>query len=252
MMKNKRILGIGVLIFSICLPSVVFKAYDFYVFHKEVQWKDASIEHEIKEKHPIIQEVYYKYFNYNYVDVDDKDSFSIKKQNEYTQRKRDKFSKIQSLFEKEIDRMIKKGVLSYKYFEMEELSQFQLPFGTIGDDQLEDGEYDLDIIFRIPVDNYISFIYNKKTSLITDFSISNRYINNLKEKDIQKILKGYLSYLGLDDIEDWKWTQYGYESTLAKLQLYYRKDIGEDGIGRLWIYFQPYGTYVPFKSVTDY
>lgn len=249
-MKNKRIFGIGVLVISICLPSVVFKAYDYYVFHKEVQWKDASIEHEIKEKHPIIQEIYYKYFDDTY--VDDRDTFSIKRQDEYTKEKRDKFSKIQSLFEKEINRMIQNDVLSYKYFEMEESSQFKLPFGTIGDDCLEDGKYDLDMTFRIPVDNCMMFIYNKKTSLITDFFISNRYINNLKEKDIRKMLHGYLTYLNLDDIEDWKWTQYGYESSLAKLQLYYRQDINEDGIGQLSIYFQPYGTYVPFKDIVTY
>ncbi|MDE6953113.1 MAG: hypothetical protein K2P09_04810 [Erysipelotrichales bacterium] len=253
-MKNKRMIGLGILVIFMCLPCLVFKGYDNYIFHKKVKWKDASIEHQIKEKHPLIQEVNYQRFHSQIIEEEDMDIYSIKRKGEYTKEKQDKFFKIQSLLEKEINKLIQNNILSYENFEMEESNQsFVLPFGTIKDDCIENGTYYLQMIYRIHSGNKneLSFEYNKKTSLITNLSIYSQEICYLSQKDIQSILKNYLIYLGLDDIEDWSWNDYGYESYLAKLQVFYSFERDEDHYGRLDIYLQPYGSYVPYKNILD-
>jgi len=245
-MNRTRIIGICILIVSLLFPSIVFVVKDYYDFHQNVQWKDTSLEHEIKAQHPIIDEIYDQYYNSETHLKDYLDVYSIKRNDEYDLEKQEKFQKVQNIFEQEIKKFIDQEMIPYECFEIEQPEDFKLDFGTIKDDGDDEGKYELDIIYRINTDNdnSIRFVYSKKISLITSFSIRNIDVYDLSQYDVQDMLEKYIKYLGLDDINDWKWTSFGFESYKAKLQLSYTFYDFEEKGSNLSVKVQPYGTYV--------
>ena len=49
--------------------------------------------------------------------------------------------------------------------------------------------------------------------------MSNQQLSKLTKEDIKKMTWQMIEYLGLEKIEDWNYTDFGYESFQAKLQV---------------------------------
>ena len=65
-----------------------------------------------------------------------------------------------------------------------------------------------------------SFDLLKESKKITALDISNEAVELLNQEDCKEIMRSMIQYLGLEDIEDWSYTDNGYESYIAKLQVY--------------------------------
>lgn len=221
-MKKRWIRIIGVISIGLLLsvPLVTFKIQDHQNINKKIAWQNSSLDKELMNKYPIINDIYNELFTTN--DLKNYNQYVIKNKENYTSEQQSKLEEFQKLFEQEVNLLLQHQVIDHSLLELQPQEHYAVTFGTIMDYSVEDqGKYVLDQIYRFNTnnDNSISFTMNVSSKKITSFTISNQQLSKLTKEDIKKITWQMIEYLGLEKIEDWNYTDFGYESYQAKLQV---------------------------------
>lgn len=237
--KKIRIIGISILIFSLCLPIVMSLLFDFYDINKEVSLKDNQTE-DILKKHPTIEGIY----KINKYSSDEKEEYVVKRIDEYDKDKQDKLRQYQSLFSQEIQGMLNHKVMSHELLENND-NPYKVNYGTIITDE---NDYMLNQILRMGEDSYksLSFLMETKTKKIYDFSVDQEKNFTINDEEMKKMAWSMIEYLKLDDIDDWVYNLYGYESNKAKLRVSCEFEKKVD-INCIHIGVTMLGTLSPFK-----
>lgn len=204
-----------------CLPLVVFMIQDSFVIGKTTQWSQQNEEYEIARNHPIISSLYSKYYSPGSY-TSDIAEYNIKEALSQD-KNQEKIKQFQAYFDEEINKLLEYKVIPYGLIELQDKEKFTTDFGYIRDfsKELNRSLY-LQQYFRLHTDNDIStsYEYNMYAKKINKIGISNKQVNDLSDKQLQDICKKMISYLELDDIDDWEYSNSGYISQKAKLIVY--------------------------------
>lgn len=213
-----KIICLLVVVLTIVCPLMMFHVQDYMDQSRIYDMLDTSIDDLLLKKHPIISSVYqefysstqHDYFTYDYTDI------SI-----YDQDEQGKLKDMKKIYEDEINTLLKFQVL-----ESADLQQsnphFTLNFGSLNTRfDKKQNAYPLSQIYEIRKDgsNSINFVLLKDVHKITKLSIY-RAMTPKTTEELKDIAWSYIKYLGLDDLDDWQYTSYGYESYAAKIQVY--------------------------------
>lgn len=214
-----KIICFLVMVLTILCPLLLFQVQDYMDQTKSYAMPHTSIDDIVLKKHPIIASIYNEfyssvdndYFNYDYTDI------SV-----YTKDEQDELKQIKKDLEKEIN-----SVLSYHVIKPEHLNQkentYSIHFGTLYS-HLDKKEKSLFLEQIYTLDDFGSNSVNWKfltdVKKIYGISVTQETMNLPTEKEQKEITWAFLSYLGLDDLDNWNYTAYGYESYASKLQVY--------------------------------
>lgn len=215
-----RIIGIITIVIILVMPLVVFTIQDYQNIDKQIAWQNSSLDKELMEKYPIINDIYNEYLEADNLN-DNYEQYVIKNKDNYSKEKQLKLEEFKKLFEQEVNSLLQKEVISYELLELDE-NLFQVDFGTIIDQSINNqGKYILDQIYRFNTDNdnAVNFTMNANSKKITYLSISNHLLTKLTKTDLKKMAWQMIEYLELDKIDDWVYTDFGYESYQAKLRI---------------------------------
>lgn len=219
-MKSKiRILGTCALIFSLTLPLFVIWIQDYYAFNQKITIDDTQTQ-EILENHPIISRLY-QINTLSYSD-DTTESYVIKLKETYTSSQQQLINQLQSYFNEQVQALIDAQVLNNELLEKNDDEAYTVDFGTLnqisGDN---DYIYSLDQVYRMSDNNYKEIIYSMEpeTHKIYEITLNQSDAIEYEEEDLKDMAWNMICYLELDDIDDWNYNQYGYESNVAKLRV---------------------------------
>lgn len=216
--KRIRIIGVLVIAFSLCMPIIVFGIQDFQNNHKKIAWENTSLDKEIMKKYPIISNIYAEFFSSrDYTNIPE--SYIVRSMDDYTKPEQEKINQIKDLFEREINKLIEYEILSPEMLEI--TGDYKIEYGTIIDSSDDDGgTYGYSHIYRLNSshDKSIHFQMNAKSQKITSITYEENNLN-YTSADYQRLAYQFVKYLGLEEIDDWTYSQYGYESYKAKLQI---------------------------------
>lgn len=216
-----RTIGFLTITALLLTPLMVFKIQDQHNLNKKIPWQNSSLDKELIKKYPIINDIYTEFFT-NITFQDNAARYVIRNKDNYSADQQAKITALQELFKQEVDLLLKQEVIDYNLLELSSRDAYQVDFGTIYDKSLDDqGIYLLDQLYRFNTDNdnYANFVMNAKSKKITSLSLTNHSLAKLKKDDLKKMGWQMIEYLGLAKIDDWNYTDYGYESYQAKLQI---------------------------------
>lgn len=215
--KRIRMLGISTLIFSLCFPLIVGIVQDYHDINKELSLEDNQTQ-EILENHPIIGNIYQVYQSGNL--TDSRIEYKVRQKDEYTPSEQETLLHLQSLFTKEIQQLLQNHVLNTSLLETDSTQDYQADFGTLVTFETEE-YYRLEQVLRMWEKSFksIDYIMEPKTNKIIGINITQQEILSLSDDQLKKITWAMIQYLELDDIDDWSYNQYGYESNKAKLRI---------------------------------
>lgn len=214
-----KIICLLVVVLTIICPLMMFHVVDYIDQSKSYEMPKASIDDLLIKKHPIISSIYQEfyssvdhgYFHYDYTDI------SIYNKDEHV-----KLKQIKEDLEKEIKSFLSHQVIKPAYLNQKE-DTYTISFGSLYSrlDQKEKAFY-LDQIFSLNDAGSNSITWNFLTDVkkIYGISITQETMKLPSENDQKEIAWAFISYLGLDDLDDWNYTAYGYESYASKLQVY--------------------------------
>lgn len=218
---NKIRIRIGaclLIILFLCLPKVAFMIEDHYTIYQNYVMANNQYQDVLKE-YPLIAQLYQQSYSEDDVLID----YVVKEIDTYNEEKQKEARLIQSYFSREINQLIDNHLMTLDLLECQDY--FDVTFGTITDRQSNNGGiYSLDLLYRLHSkdDKDIYFTMDKVTQKITSFSCQQKKLNQLNQEEIQALLQDFIHYLELDDIDDWYFNQNGYESSKAKIRVYYQ------------------------------
>ena len=213
-----KIVCLLMMVLTILCPLLLFQVQDYMDQTKSYAMPHTSIDDIVLKKHPIIASIYNEfyssvdndYFNYDYTDI------SV-----YDKDIQEKLIDMKKIYEEEIN-----ALLTYKVLKPEELQlsdqHFTLNFGYLNTRfKKNQNVFPLSQIYEIRKDGSESanFILLKDVHKISKLSIY-RTMTPKTPEELKAITWAYIQYLGLEDLDDWQYTAYGYESYSAKIQVY--------------------------------
>lgn len=218
-MKKYKIKIICFLIISLSLamPYIVVYSIDYYDFSHMKTIETTNLK-KIIENHPIVQAVYNDYYSNDY--NEDSPQYVVKNKELYSQSVQKRITELQNIFSREIEKLMQYKVIDQDILETSQ-NQYPITFGTIYDQK---NPY-LDQLLRMDKDyKNISFSCEKDTEKIDSIMVVDANGKNYTEKQCQNMAWHMIEYLELDDIEDWSYNQYGYESQILKIRVYCQND----------------------------
>lgn len=215
--KRIRILGITTLVFSLCFPLIVGTVQDYHDINKELSLEDNQTQ-EILKKHPIIGNIYQIQKSGDF--IDSRIEYKIRQKDEYTSSEQETLLRLQSIFTKEIQHLLKKNILNATLLETDLNQEYQADFGTLVTYETENF-YRLEQVLRMWEQSFksIDYIMESKTNKIIGINITQQEKISVSDEQLKKMTWAMIQYLELDDIDDWSYNQYGYESNKAKLRI---------------------------------
>lgn len=215
--KKIRILGIVTLVFSLSFPLIVGTVQDYHDINKEHSLEDNQTQ-EILKNHPIIGNIYQLYQSGNL--TDSRIEYKIRQKDEYTASEQETLFHLQSLFTKEIQQLLQNHVLNASLLEIDPNKDYQADFGTLVTFETEN-YYRLEQVLRMWEKSFksIDYVMEPKTNKIIGINITQQEKLTLSDEELKTIAWAMIQYLELDDIDDWSYNQYGYESNKAKLRI---------------------------------
>lgn len=215
--KKIRILGIVTLLFSLSFPLIVGTVQDYHDINKELSLEDNQTQ-EILKNHPIIGNIYQLYQSGNL--TDSRIEYKIRQKDEYTASEQETLLHLQSLFTKEIQQLLQNHVLNASLLEIDPSKDYQADFGTLVTFETENF-YRLEQVLRMWEKSFksIDYVMEPKSNKIIGINITQQEKLTLSDEELKTIAWAMIQYLELDDIDDWSYNQYGYESNKAKLRI---------------------------------
>lgn len=221
---RKRILGIFVIVISLCIPIITFQIQDYYTFHKEIPL-DTTETQKILNEHPIIAYIYQNYYS---LDDGEYQEYIVKEKETYSSQEQKVLNQILGNYTEEIKKLLSYQVLNNDLLEITQQYDYEVDFGTITNQTNQDGGYYiLNQIFRMLTNNdkSIRFYMESHTHKITNIYIHQDQVVEYSQEDLKDISWHMIEYLELDDIDDWNYNQNGYESNKAKLRVSCQSEI---------------------------
>ncbi|MFQ6860486.1 MAG: hypothetical protein ACLROI_02905 [Beduini sp.] len=217
-MKRKAYILLPVIfILSFLLPILVFTLQDWHDIQKEYHFDQIYISSDIAKEYPVISEIYASFYT---------QGESTETENQYlinfsssTPEDQETYADIKLLYEQEIRSLIDKSVITNQLVNNDK-NAYTIDFGSL---LLRNRHlYNLSQIFSMEENKVVSTSFDllKESKKITALDISNEAVELLNQEDCKEIMRSMIQYLGLEDIEDWSYTDNGYESYIAKLQVY--------------------------------
>lgn len=217
-MKRKTYILLPVLfLLSFLLPLLVFSLQDWHDIQKVYHFDQIYISSDIAKKYPVISEIYASFYT---------QGESTETKNQYlidfssaTSEDQVTYADIKSLYEQEITNLIDKSILTNQLVNNDE-NAYVIDFGTL---LLRNRHlYNLSQIFSMEGNKVVSTSFDllKESKKITALNISNEAVERLTKEDCKDMMRSMIQYLELEEIEDWSYTDNGYESYIAKLQVY--------------------------------
>lgn len=212
-MNKKRILGIIIIVLALSMPVFVNSMQDYYIFNRLVPLKNNQTQ-EILKTHPVISQIYQQVYENpieeNYYVVKEKESYAVEQQEFIT--------KMQTIYANEIQKLVDYEILSYEILEVSKIEPSQIDFGTITKRQSNTILYQVYRMSRQD-DKSISYQMDNETNKIIDIFLQQKQQLSFTKQQLQQLAWQMITYLELDDIEDWTYNQDGYESNIAKLRI---------------------------------
>ena len=215
-----RTMAVMAIVVILMIPLAIFTINDHQNIDKQIAWQNTSLDKALMDKYPLLNSIYNELFA-DY-DANNYEQYIIKNKDNYSSEKQLKIEEIQKLFEQEVNLLLQKQVIDRSLLELSPNEPFQVNFGTIYDRKIDEhGTYNLEQIYRYNTDNdnSVTFSINAQGKKITNLSIANHLLSKLSQADLKKMTWQMIEYLGLEEIDDWSYTDFGYESYLAKLQV---------------------------------
>lgn len=217
-MKHKAYILLPVIfILSFLLPILVFTLQDWHDIQKEYHFDQIYISSDIAKEYPVISEIYASFYT---------QGESTETENQYlinfssaAPEDQETYADIKLLYEQEIRSLIDKSVITNQLVNNDK-NAYTIDFGSL---LLRNRHlYNLSQIFSMEENKVVSTSFDllKESKKITALDISNEAVELLNQEDCKEIMRSMIQYLGLEDIEDWSYTDNGYESYIAKLQVY--------------------------------
>lgn len=219
--KYIRIIGAFVIVVSLCLPYLSFVVLDYMNIEKKVNWQNTSLDAQMMDEYPIIKAIYDDfYYSADYFQKGN--TYIVKQKDEYSSEQQNQMEKMRLLFQNEVNELLENEVIPYSFLELADHEPFEVDFGTLGDySDDQGGFYTLDLVYRLLTDHdhMVYLTYVKDAHKITEISIHSQDFQDLTEDDLKTMAYQMIVYLGLGQLDDWNYTDYGYESFKAKLQV---------------------------------
>ena len=217
-MKRKTYILLPVLfILSFLLPMLIFALQDWYDIQKVYHFDQIYISSDIAKKYPVISEIYASFYT---------QGESTETENQYlinfssaTPKDQETYTDIKLLYEQEISNLIDKSVITNQLVSNDK-NAYVIDFGTL---LLRNHHlYNLSQIFSMEENKVVSTSFDllKENKKIIALDISNEAVELLNQEDCKEMMRSMIQYLELAEIEDWSYTDNGYESYIAKLQVY--------------------------------
>lgn len=215
--RRIRMICIVLLAFSLCFPMMISQIQDYYDIHK-ISTLDDNQTQDILKNHPIIGKIYEQFQR---KDITSKrHEYVIRSKDDYSAKEQEKIVHLQSLFSKEIQELIDLNILSTTLLETDPSQPYQADYGRFITYDSEDF-CSLEQILRMDDERYksIDYDFESVTGKITSVSIRQQEFLSMTDEQLKDIAMNMIKYLELDDIDDWTYNQYGYESNKAKLRI---------------------------------
>lgn len=246
--KTYLILGV-ILLLSIMFPWCLFQLQDHFTLHRSYAMHNTTSSHDLMETYPIIAEIYADF--YDDVSPGNKGGqYQLSELDSYDEQVQEKLRNRISTMEQAITDMVTANVLTPVILNQNS-SQYEIHFGTLTAFSSTSKSCTLEQTFSIDGDHVRSSEFNYVTNShkIIKARIYNEAISSISEKQQKEMAKAMISYLGLEDIDDWTATDHGYESYQAKLQI--NCDVNQYGIGYacLELSVSPLGQY---RQINNY
>lgn len=217
--RTAVILCIGICSLSVLLPLGIFRVQDSVAADKDVSWESST--EDIARKYPIVSSVYANFYQKNN-SSDSYESYDLSSMEAYSQTRQKELEEVKKKYSSELNTMLANGVIPYELLEMKQQETYTVSFGTLSYSHTKGGTWQLSQVYRLNTqnDHIQDFTMDKQTGKILNFDF---YTSNMKQysaKERKELAWNMITYLGLDSIQDWTYTQYGYESYEAKIQVY--------------------------------
>lgn len=214
-MIKKRILGIFIIIFTLCIPLIVISLQDYYAFNQVISIADNQTQ-EVLKSHPVISRIYQQVYEYN--KDKEESNYVIRQKDEYTEEQQTQLELIQSLYTREIQKLVNKDIIDKEMLEISDQNEVQIDFGSIVDSQ---NIYGLNQVYRMlsEDDKSMHYLMDSKTNKIIDIKLTQQKKFTITKQELKARAWLMIEYLELDDIEDWVYNQDGYESNIAKIRV---------------------------------
>lgn len=226
-MKRKIYILLPILlILSFLLPMLVFYLQDWHDIQKDYHFDQIYVSSDITKKYPIISEIYASFYSQG--ESTENDNQYLIDFSSASPKEQENYADIKALYEQEVNTLIAKTILSDRLVNNDE-NMYTIDFGIL---VLKNRHlYNLSQIFSMEQNRVVSTSFDllKESKKIIALDISNAAVDYLTKEDCKEMMQAMISYLGLEEIEDWSFTDNGYESYTAKLQIYYEiRNYGED------------------------
>lgn len=219
MMNKRRIrmLCISLLALSLCFPIIISQIQDYYDIHKISTLEDNQTQ-DILKNHPIIGKIYEQFQRKD--STSNRHEYVIRSKDDYSAKEQEKIVHLQSLFSKEIQKLIDLNILSTTLLETDPSQPYQADYGRLVTYDSEDF-CSLEQILRMDEERYktINYEFESETGKIISVTIRQQELISMTDEQLKDIAMNMIKYLELDDIDDWTYNQYGYESNKAKLRI---------------------------------
>lgn len=217
-MKRKTYILLPILfILSFLLPLLVFTLQDWHDIQKDYHFDQIYISSDIAKKYPVISEIYASFYTQG--ESAESDNQYLIDYSSAPLEDQETYADIKSLYEQEISKLIDKSIITNPLVNNDG-NAYIIDFGilTLRNRHL----YNLSQIFSMEGNKVVSTSFDllKESKKIIALDISNEAVALLTKDDSKEMMRSMIQYLGLEEIEDWSYTDNGYESYIAKLQVY--------------------------------
>lgn len=246
--KTYGFLGV-ILLLTLWFPWLLFLLQDQFTLNRSYALQDTASSHDLMETYPVIAQIYADFYD-GAPPYEKEGQYDLTDISTYEKEIQETLKEHIQAMELAITDLILANVITPNIL-LQSNSQYEISFGTLSAfSSLSNSSY-LTQTFSIDGEYVRSsdFHYLINSNKITSIHITNEKISRISEKQQKEMAKAMISYLGLEDIEDWTATEYGFESYQAKLQI--NCDVTTYGIGyaNLDISVSPLGQY---RQTTDY
>lgn len=238
-MKHKiRYLLLGMILFSLCIPYLCFLLIDQQTLSMNKTWTGKQHDKELLENHEVAQALYTSFYGNESL----KTSYDLTNISQYNEEHLSVLRPIIHSFETEINTFIKDGIIKKEYLKLSEEEPFTIPFGTLQISENETGTHHLDIIYSME-NGYVeeaTFTLDKKSNKIIGFTITNPNATSFTTKQKYTHLRKFISYLDLNDIEDWTQIEGSFSSYQLRAELCI-SEVHDDKTKSYTVSFMPIG-----------
>lgn len=212
-------LCLGVCSLSVLLPLTIFHIQDSVAVDQDIVWQSST--EDIARNYPVVSRVYANFYQRDETMMDN-ETFHLSDMSAYTEKQQRQLSEVKKKYSRELNTLLTKGVFPYALLDLKKAEPFSIEFGTLSHMSEKSGAWQLNQVYRLNSDNdnIGDFTMDKQTEKILNLEFYKRTVKQYSEQERKEFAWHMIQYLGLDSLEDWTYTQYGYESYKAKVQVY--------------------------------